>query len=431
MSIKLINNRSKKKLNNEIKKILSDNNIFYESSILKDLSFLKTYTIDDEDSIEIDDAISLERVDNSYKLWIHIASPAVHIDYNSAIDRSARKFISTLYLSNNTIYMLPEILIKKIFSLTINEKRSSLSLGVIFNDDGSVSSFEIVQSLIKANFQLSYEDADELIDYAPKEEEDLSIILNILLKRKSWRKKLGAKEILESYGKIQVNNNIPSIKIIDQTLSRILISEAMILYGDLISTFTKKNNIPVPYRVQANSFNISNDNKNLIKNSILYNYQLKRRMPKTYYSISTQRHFSLGLNSYLHATSPIRRYADLLVHYQINNFLNNSVLISNEEMKDNITKINNLSKQNIIKYREDQNIWKNKLFEINSTKTYTVIFLDWINRYKNIGIFYFIEYNFSLICHFKSKNKINFGEMITIKDITNDYSDILYFKLNL
>ena len=78
--------------------------------------------------------------------------------------------------------MLPEILINDVFSLSNNEKRESLSLGVIFNDDGSVASTEIVQSIIKVDFRLNYTEADELIDYAPKEEEDLSIISEILQK---------------------------------------------------------------------------------------------------------------------------------------------------------------------------------------------------------------------------------------------------------
>ena len=68
--------------------------------------------------------------------------------------------------------MLPEILINDVFSLSNKEERESISLGVIFNEDGSVASTEIVQSIIKVDFRLNYTEADELIDNAPKEEED-------------------------------------------------------------------------------------------------------------------------------------------------------------------------------------------------------------------------------------------------------------------
>ena len=164
-------------IDNEVKDIIyrfkQTNNI---NTSVKDLTHLKTYSIDDSQTCEIDDAISFEKKSCHNKLWIHIASPTSYFEYQSAIDKKARKLISTVYLSTNTYYMLPEILINDVFSLSDKEKRESLSLGVIFNEDGSVGSTEIVRSIIKVDFRLNYRDADELIDYAPKEEEDLSII---------------------------------------------------------------------------------------------------------------------------------------------------------------------------------------------------------------------------------------------------------------
>ena len=414
----------------EIKRLNSNTNLNVYKYPLKDLSYLKTYTIDDVDSLEIDDAISLERINNYYKLWIHIASPVAYIEYNSAVDKCARKLISTTYLSNNIIYMFPEVLINQLFSITNKEKRASLSMGVIFNNDGSVSSFEIVQSLIKSNYQLSYDDADELIEYAPKEEEDLSIISKLLETRKNLRKKSGAKEILESYGKIIVKDNIPNIKVIDQTISRILISEAMILYGDLIANYTKTNNIPVPYRVQECKTRASNNQKINSDNQILYNFLLKKSMGKTFYSVQPLIHYSLGLDCYLQATSPIRRYSDLLVHYQISRFLNDKTLISKEEIEKNIIIINNIGRQNINRYREDQKSCLNKWFMNNTTKKYKVVLLNWINRCKNISIVYFTEYNISSICHLRAKIEINIGDVIIINNITHDYNDMLYFEMN-
>tara|TARA_B100000579_G_scaffold177951_1_gene145015 strand:+ start:43 stop:609 length:567 start_codon:yes stop_codon:yes gene_type:complete len=163
-----------KEIENIISRSSKTNNI---NHLFKDLSHLKTYSIDDSQTLEIDDAISLEKTPHNYKLWVHIASPSSYIEHQSGIDRFARKLISTVYLSTNTYYMLPEILINNVFSLSKNDKRESMSLGVIFNEDGSISSTEIVQSLIKVDYSLNYTEADELIDYAPKEEEDLSIFL--------------------------------------------------------------------------------------------------------------------------------------------------------------------------------------------------------------------------------------------------------------
>ena len=431
MSNKRINREEQIILDKEIDNIRTEyeKSNFYNNSCI-DLTHLKTYTIDDKDTREIDDAISLEKNSDNYKLWIHIASPPAFIEYDSAIDLRARKLISTLYLSTSNIYMLPEVLIDEIFSLRINEKKAAISLGVIFNNDGNVFSYQIVRSLIKANYTLTYEEADELIDYAPKEEEDLSIIFKILENRNKLRKNQGANEILESYGKIIVKNDIPSLKVIDPTLSRLLISEAMILYGDLISNYTKNNKIPVPYRVQEIS-DISKINIDINReNEILYNFHLKKSMGKTYYSSKPLIHKSLGLSSYLHATSPIRRYSDLLVHYQINRFLIKKVLIPNEEIENNITEINRLGRQNVNKFREDQKIWISKWFEQNNLSEYNVIFLNWINRYKNICIIYFLEFSFSTICYLKTNLHVKDGDNIIITSITVDYNDLLYFKLS-
>ncbi len=399
------------------------------NSAVKDLTHLKTYTIDDSKTVEIDDAISLEQVSGQNKLWIHIASPASYIEYQSGIDEKARKLVSTVYLSNNTYYMLPKALIYNLFSLSDKEKRESLSLGVILNDDGSISSTEIVQSLIQVDYRLDFTEADELIDYAPKEEIDLSLISTILESRKSWRKNLGSIEILESYGKIVVEDKIPNIKIIDPTLSRQLISEAMILYGDIISSFTKLNKIPVPYRVQERSDKLSKDNIQLSDNKILYNFLIKKTMGKTYYSINPMQHDSLALTSYLHATSPIRRYADLLVHYQLNRFLNNKVLISKDDVQQIIHEINIQGRQNIMRFREDQKYWLGKWFENNTFNEYSVILLNWINRYKNICLLYFVDYNFSTISNLNSKLKINIGDNFNVKNTNHDNNDMNYFEI--
>ena len=420
----------KKILEDEIKDLIfrfnTKNNF---NSAVKDLTHLKTYTIDDSKTLEIDDAISLEQLSGQNKLWIHIASPTSYIEYQSCIDKNARKLISTVYLSTNTYYMLPEDLINNLFNLSDKEKRESLSLGVIFNDDGSIFSTEIVQSLIKVDYRLDFTEADELIDYAPKEEEDLSLISTILESRKSWRKKLGAIEILESYGKIIVEDKIPNIKIIDPTLSRQLISEAMILYGNIMSNFTKQNKIPVPYRVQESSNKLSKVNIQDSDNKILYNFLLKKTMGKTYYSINPMQHSSLGLTSYLHATSPIRRYADLLVHYQLNRYLNNKVLISKEDVQQIIKEINNQGRQNIMRFREDQKYWLSKWFENNTFNEYRVILLNWINRYKNICILYFIDYHFSTISNLNSNSNINIGDNFNVKNSSHNTIDMNYFEI--
>ena len=140
-------------------------------------------------------------------------------------------------------------------------------------------------------------------------------------------------------------------------------------------------------------------------------------------------HSSLGLKSYLHATSPIRRYADLLVNYQLNRYLSNNALISKEEVEILVQEIHNQGRQNIMRHREDHKYWLCKWFEIRSFKEYHVILLDWINRYNNICILYFMDHHFSTICNLNTKIILNIGEKFFVKNTINNNNNLIYFEL--
>ncbi len=83
-----------------------------------------------------------------------------------------------------------------------------------------------------------------------------------------------------------------------------------------------------------------------------------------------------------------------------------------------------------MRYREDQKYWLNKWFSNNSIKEYNVMLLNWINRYKNICILYFLDYHFSTICNLKSKKNLDIGESFNVQNIVNNNNnDIIFFEL--
>ena len=114
-----------------------------------DLSYLCTYTIDDDQTFEIDDAISLERIDNNYKVWIHIADPSTIIPIDSQIDIEAKKRASSIYLSNKIIPMIDRELVEKIISLKAGRKSKALSVSVQLNKEGKIIESNIIRSLVK------------------------------------------------------------------------------------------------------------------------------------------------------------------------------------------------------------------------------------------------------------------------------------------
>ena len=82
-----------------------------------------------------------------------------------------------------------------------------------------------------------------------------------------------------------------------------------------------------------------------------------------------------------------------------------------------------------MRFREDQKFWLSKWFENNPVKEYQVLLLNWLNRYKNICILFFLVYYFSSICNLNSKVNINVGENLKVRNTINNNNDIIYFEL--
>ena len=159
---------------------------------MKDLTNLKTYIIDSEDPHEVDDAFSLEIKEGNIKnLWIHISNPCKLFLHNSNIDLDARRKNSSLYLIDQYVPMLPAEILNKA-NLAQNKVSETISAAIEFNEDGSIHNYEIIEAIIKPKYQLTYEDANEILELEPKEEIALVEIKKLLDKSIAFRKKQGA-----------------------------------------------------------------------------------------------------------------------------------------------------------------------------------------------------------------------------------------------
>ena len=153
-----------------------------------DLSQLKTYTIDDLNTLEIDDAISLG-LDNS--LWIHIALPSNIIQINSELAHKALKKACTVYNSDKTVYMFPKELSHHRLSLKQGKTSIALSINAFLENDGQIVNFGLYRTIIKPNYKLTYQEADEILDYQPKEEDELIKFYLQVKKHLDYRKRNG------------------------------------------------------------------------------------------------------------------------------------------------------------------------------------------------------------------------------------------------
>ena len=386
---------------------------------MKDLTSLKTYIIDSEDPHEVDDAISLEIIDeNKKKLWIHISNPCKLFLQDSNIDLQARMKNSSLYLTDQYVPMLPiEILHKA--NLAQNKISETISAAIEFNDDGSINNYEIIEAIIKPKYQLTYEDANEILDLEPKEEYELVEIKYLLEKSIIFRKRQGAIIFESPNSKIKINKNKIVLTKLDKTISQIIVAEAMILMGYVTGLFLNKYNLAAAYRIQkinCNPYEILNKYKDSEIKFIL----LKQYMGRSYITIKPGSHESLGLPIYVQSTSPLRRYLDLIIQRQIYNKINNYESIS----KSSISNIIDYSKN---KQTENNNIFKNdiykylKLFFRNEQKPfYKIIFVKWINNKKNIALVFFPEYSLEILITLFVSIEIYSNKIYKVKYIMND-----------
>jgi ribonuclease R len=142
----------------------------------KDLRDLFTITIDGSDSKDLDDAVSVEKLDNGgYKLYVHIADVAHYVKEDHAIDKEARRRGTSTYLVNKVIPMLPEALSNGLCSLNPNEEKLTLTAEVELNTAGHIKTTKVFESVTKSDYRMTYKEVDQILGSNPvsKSEEKL------------------------------------------------------------------------------------------------------------------------------------------------------------------------------------------------------------------------------------------------------------------
>ncbi|KAL5991906.1 hypothetical protein ACLOJK_012818 [Asimina triloba] len=307
----------------------------------KDLTFLKVYAIDVDEADELDDALSAERLqDGRIRVWIHVADPTSLVQPQSIIDREAMRRGTSIFLPTATFPMFPEKLAMEAMSLQQGNLCNAVSVSVILHPDGwyvahivdtiyieHISEYTVDNSVIKPTYMLTYESASELLYLDLEEEAELKILSQAAALRFRWRCQQGAIDTATIEARVKVTNPDdpePSINLYveDQSAPAMrLVSEMMILCGEVIATFGSYNKIPLPYRGQPQSnisaFAFSHLPEGPVRSSayvkIMRAAEMDFRRPI--------RHGILGIPGYVQFTSPIRRYMDLLAHYQVKAFL--------------------------------------------------------------------------------------------------------------
>jgi len=314
----------------------------------KDFRDLLTITIDPVDARDFDDAVSLEIEDGVRILYVHIADVAQYVIPGSQLDNEARRRGTSVYLPDRVLPMLPRILSNGVCSLKPNEERPTRTVVMKFDRTGERLDFSIIPSVIRSDRRMSYEEAFEYLSDKGTDSE-LSKLFDAMgvLSRDldSLREGRGALDLgSREYRTVFGDDGWPAgFKAVASDKAHRLIENFMVEANRAVADHCMWSGLPVLFRVhddpavesgerlqqQLQQLDISLPGgrihspatlKNILDNltdsplrDIAVEYIL-RSLQKAVYLPSNSGHFGLALRSYLHFTSPIRRYPDLIVH---------------------------------------------------------------------------------------------------------------------
>ncbi|QIK37510.1 RNB domain-containing ribonuclease [Caldichromatium japonicum] len=270
-----------------------------------DLTGLAAYAIDDEGTQDPDDALSIE----GDRLWVHVADVAALVSSDSPIEREARARGANLYLPEGIINMLPAPVTEHL-GLGLQPISPALSFAIRCDPKGMLQDIEVHRSWVRVT-RLSYAEVEGRLDDASFAD------LRALTERyRARRFAQGASQLnlpevslrLDGEGRIQIRPLPP-------LMSRELVTDAMLMAGEAAARFCLERAIPIPFAVQPPPDN------NDPAQDLASMYAKRRSFKPTRLVLEPDRHAGLGIELYTRATSPLRRYSDLLVHQQIRAWL--------------------------------------------------------------------------------------------------------------
>jgi ribonuclease R len=303
-------------------------------------------TIDPDDARDFDDSIHMQKIDNGgWRLGVHIADVAAYVEPDSALDREARRRGNSVYLPDRVIPMLPERLSNGVCSLKPGVDRLTHSVFIHFDKNGVAKSSRFARSVIRSVHRLTYKQAYAMLKSPSRGQlsERLHIAweLAALLRRKRFQH--GALDLDFPEVKVLLDKEGYAVKLerVENDESHQLIEEFMLAANEAVARELKKRAVPTIYRVHENP-----DPEKLAEYRefvLSFNYKvgdlthraelqrllaamtgkpeeqalkvaLLKSLKRARYDPQALGHYGLAKANYLHFTSPIRRYADLVVH---------------------------------------------------------------------------------------------------------------------
>ena len=354
ISALLIDNGIQEKFSNEVIKEVDriEEDFSEELENRKDLRHLNIVTIDGADAKDLDDAVYVEKTDLGYKLYVSIADVSYYVKEGTELDTEALKRGNSIYLVDRVIPMLPRKLSNNLCSLNPHEDKLTFTVEIDFDARGKVIGNDFYKSVIKSKYRMTYTDVnkifegdEELIEkYSPvhKMFTEMLELSHIIRNTKKRRGSIDF-ELPEIKVVLDENKLVKKIEVRERGEAEKLIEDFMVAANEVVAEKLFWEEIPAIYRVHEDpdkaKISVLNESlakfgyyiKNLddlhpgkfqtiiekttgLPEGYLIHKLILRAMQRARYANKNLGHFGLASKYYLHFTSPIRRYSDLVVH---------------------------------------------------------------------------------------------------------------------
>jgi exoribonuclease-2 len=298
-----------------------------------DLTSLFTFTIDDVETTDIDDALSISQENGLMTVGVHIADASFFVQPGGALDKAALARGTSVYLPRARFPMLPPTLSEEKASLVSGTIRPTLSFFASFDAEGNIHAERICRGFITVGRRLTYTEADTLL--ASGQEDPCATAVQHLFRlaqtRKAQRVSRGAIVIEGDEVKVRVTDGNVSVTVLsNDSPARGLVSECMILANEMAARYCYRQQVPALYIAQpppdepipaAATF----------PSQRVYVHTARRAMKPSQIGTTPAAHAALGIDVYTQVTSPLRRYHDLQMQHQIKHHIAHGVALFSEE----------------------------------------------------------------------------------------------------
>lgn len=338
--------------------LLSEHTVDVDQGIRRDLSHLTSYAIDSADTSEVDDAISWDP--ENQRIYVHVADPTRYFPEGTSnpVLQAALRRVATLYLPGKKLTMFPSEVATKLFSLDARQhsKSYALSFGFRISEEGTVQedSVTIEPSLITSPMRYTYDEIEAMLENKLENEHcsDIQKLYRCAEVRREWRELEGGAIIVRSmFAEVDIKKDSSgeqeiSLSAVDaDTKSWLLVSELMITACSVAAEFARKADVVVPFRGQEPFDYPEDDVLESVRDGPARAALAFRNATPSILGTRPIEHASLGLDSYVQVTSPIRRSIDLIAHFQLKAHLRGAPApFSEEEVQIEIGRTNDLSR---------------------------------------------------------------------------------------